>query len=345
MGNVYILEKIKKYHTISIIGMDKNVGKTTVLNYILDESRGKLKLGLTSIGRDGEEKDRALGTEKPKIYIESGTYIATTKGCLYNGDITKEIIATTNINTPMGEVVIAKALSDGYVELGGASINSYMKQVCKKLLQLGSELVIVDGAISRKTTASPAVTEGCVLCTGASLNRSMDKVVEMTAHTVELLSLEKEDNEKILELANKELSSSKIGIINRDMSTNSLEVLTALQGAKLIAENLNENVTHVLIRGLVTDNFIENLIKATDKYKIVTFLVEDGTKLFISSHTLNKFKRLGGKLKSMERINLICITCNPKSPYGYEFNKDMFLEKLREGINLPVYDVVAEGGD
>ena len=52
-----IFDMIQKYDSISIIGMNKNVGKTTTLNHIFKEARGKISLGLTSIGRDGEEMD------------------------------------------------------------------------------------------------------------------------------------------------------------------------------------------------------------------------------------------------------------------------------------------------
>jgi hypothetical protein len=340
MGKVDILDRIKNYRTISIIGMDKNVGKTTALNYILEKTRGKLTLGLTSIGRDGEDKDRVTLTEKPKIYIESGTYIATSKQCLFNGDITKEIIETTEINTPMGEVVIVKALSDGFVELGGPSINVYMKQICERLKAHGCEKIIVDGALSRKTLASPSVSEACVLSTGASLNRSMNKVVEKTAHAALLLTLEAEEDENIIDIIDKGLSASRVGIVYKDLRIKDLKAATSLESAKIIVENLNDDVSHVLIRGVVTDRLLEDIIKSTDKYKGITFLVEDGTKLFINKDTLYRFKKLGGEIKAIESINLVCVTCNPKSPYGYEFDKDVFLESLREKINLPVFDLI-----
>jgi len=85
-----ILKLLKPYKSVSIIGMNKNVGKTTTLNHILKEARGSVSLGLTSIGRDGEELDRVTATEKPKIYIEKGTVIATAKQCLLNSDFTRE---------------------------------------------------------------------------------------------------------------------------------------------------------------------------------------------------------------------------------------------------------------
>lgn len=343
MRKINILERIKGHKTISIIGMDKNVGKTTVLNYILNEARGKMSLGLTSIGRDGEDSDRVTYTEKPKIYIEKGTYVATAKQCLLNSDITKEIIKTTGINTPMGEVIITRALSDGYVELGGPSINSDMKNICHDLLEYGSELVIVDGALSRKTLASPVVTEAAILSTGASLERSINKVVDSTSYIVKLLSLETENDKKILELCREIRKSSKIGFIYEDKTIKCLDILTSLEASREICENLKEEVSHVVIKGIASDKLLRDIMKSTEKYKGVTFLIEDGTKCFAERETFYKFQKQGGILKVLNKISLICITCNPKSPYGYEFDRHKFLDELRKNISLPVFDVV--GGD
>ena len=211
-----ILNLIKDYDSVSIIGMNKNVGKTTTLNHILKEARGNRLLGLTSIGRDGEDLDRVTATEKPKIYIEENTIIATAKQCLFNSDITKEILKTTGIHTPMGEIVICRALSDGYVDLGGPSVNSYMTEIRDELLSLNCDLVIVDGALGRKTFASPATTKATILSTGAALSRSMRKVVEETVHTVRLLSLPHEQNEEILKICENINKSTRIGIISNE---------------------------------------------------------------------------------------------------------------------------------
>ena len=99
--------------TMSIVGMCKNAGKTTVLNWILQNTGRERVLGLTSIGRDGESTDVVTGTEKPSIFVPEGTLIATAKDMLRLGDVTKEIMATTGIPTPLGEVVVMRARSDG----------------------------------------------------------------------------------------------------------------------------------------------------------------------------------------------------------------------------------------
>jgi hypothetical protein len=335
-----ILKLIKSYDSVSIIGMNKNVGKTTTLNHILKEARGSLSLGLTSIGRDGEEIDRVTATEKPKIYIERGTVLATAKQCLFNSDITREIIKTTGIHTPMGEVIICRAISDGYVDLGGPSLNTYLANIREELLSLNCDLVIIDGALSRKTFASPAITEATILSTGAALSRSMRKVIDETKHTVELLSLPREEDENISKLSKKIINEGRIGLIYKDNTYKTLDVLTALEASKEIVEALDKTVTNVVIKGVITDKLIENIMKSTTLYKNVTFLVEDGTKVFLTSDTLYKFQKQGGVIRVMDKINIVCVTSNPKSPYGYEFPKDKFLTELRNVLTVPVFDVI-----
>ncbi len=302
-----------------------------------------MSLGLTSIGRDGEELDRVTATEKPRIYIEKGTTIATAKCCLLNSDFTREIISTTGINTPMGEIVICKALSDGYVDLGGPSVNAYMTDIKNQLLDLNCDLVIIDGALSRKTFASPQVCEATVLSTGAALSRSMASVIGETKHTLDLLSLPKEQDLKILEVATEILDKGIVGVIYKNGECKLVEVLTALEAAQEIVEALDEEVSHVVIKGAVSDKLLESIMTSTNLYKNITFLVEDGTKLFISRDTLYKFQKQGGEIKVLGKITVVCITANPKSPYGYEFPKKAFLNGLREAVDIPVFDVL--GGE
>lgn len=338
-----IFQMVQKYDSISIIGMNKNVGKTTTFNHILKEARGKISLGLTSIGRDGEDQDIVTATEKPKIYVERGTFIATAKQCLLNSDITREILKTTGFNTPMGEIIICRALSDGYVDLGGPSVNSYMTSICEQLKNFGSKLVIVDGALSRKTFASPSITQATILSTGASLSKSMGVVIEETSHVVKLLSTENEVDHEILKLASEILQSGKVGIIRWDNSINILDISTALGSSKEIAQVLDETISHVVIKGVLSDNLLEDIMSITKMYSGVTFLVEDGTKLFLTRDTLYKFKVQGGIIKTIKPIKIVCVTSNPKSPYGYEFDKYKFLDGLRNNLNIPVFDVI--GGE
>jgi hypothetical protein len=53
----------------------------------------------------------------------------------------------------------------------------------------GADIVLVDGAVSRKTLAAPRVAESAVLCAGASYHVDMATVVADTAYACRLLTL------------------------------------------------------------------------------------------------------------------------------------------------------------
>ena len=338
-----IINDITKYRSISIIGNYKNVGKTTTLNYIIDEARDKIILGLTSIGVDGEDEDIVTKTYKPRVYVNKGAIIATAKTCALKSDITKEILDVTNINTPMGKVVILKALSDGYIELAGPSINSQIKYVCSKLSEFGADTVIVDGALSRKTMASPSITEATLFCTGAVLSTSIDKVVDLTVHEFNMLNMIKVEDEKFYTLYNDYLIDTKISIVDNEYNYKKLDAKTTLGINKEIVDNIYENSKYLVINGIVVNSFIENLIKSTDKYKKLTILIKDGTKIFLDKDTYYKFIKLGGSIKVIYSINIIGISVNPMSIKGYSFESNKFVSQIQKNIDIPVFDVI--GGD
>ena len=134
MTTAELVRQLRQVQSISIVGMCKNAGKTTMLNWLLAHTGRQQVLGLTSIGRDGESTDVVTGTEKPSIFVPAGTLIATAKDMLRLGDVTQEILVTTGIPTPL---IIMRARSDGYVQLAGPSITAQLKEVSKTFLSWG----------------------------------------------------------------------------------------------------------------------------------------------------------------------------------------------------------------
>jgi len=334
-----ILNKIDQQKIISIIGLAKNVSKTTTLNFIIRNIGEQITLGLTSIGRDGEKYDVITELPKPQIYVKKGTYVVTAQQCLEDSKIKFEIIKRTGFNTPLGEVMILKVLSEGYIELAGPSINKHLLIICSELRNLGCDLILVDGAFDRRSYATPLISDATILSTGASVSRNIKEVIDLTIHTIKLLNLEQEKNLEIIELSKNVLKKSKVSIIDKAYSVHSLNVVTALDAAEEIIQNLKDDSQYVLINGAVTDKLLEDLMKSTQKYKGITFIVEDGTKLFLSQKTTKKFLKKGGILKVLNPINIIAITINPTSPYGYKFDKDKFLKSLQEELKIPVYNL------
>ncbi|MGL5439976.1 MAG: hypothetical protein ACRDA4_06235 [Filifactoraceae bacterium] len=334
-----MLDLIKAYKVVSIIGLEKNVGKTTTLNYIIEKTKGIYSLGLTSIGRDGETIDRVTSTEKPRIYGYKGTVIATARQCLANSDITKEIVNKTKIHTPMGEIIIIRALSDGYVEIAGPSVTKELEVVTSGMLDANAELVLIDGALSRKSLASPGVAEATILATGAAVSKSMSEVIDKTVHAYELLNLPEVEGD-IKEILDR--LDERVSIIFKEEDVyrvKNIDVPTALGIDAEVLSEIMENTTHLFIKGAITDRFIDMLVRRKGTNSILKLVVEDGTKLFLNKDSIRRLESVGIVLVVLRKINVIAVTINPSSPYGYSFDGDSFMIKLKEKLKIPVYNV------
>ena len=158
-----------KYKTLSIVGMSKNAGKTTALNYLIEEAMDEgIKLGVTSTGRDGETQDLVTGTEKPRVYLDEGSLVAVPSFLYEMSDAGLEVIKRTDYSTAIGTLLICRVREAGYVQVAGPVINAEQKMLCEDMLREGCDLVLIDGAIDRKTIASPDTSDAIILATGAS---------------------------------------------------------------------------------------------------------------------------------------------------------------------------------
>lgn len=334
-----------KYRIISVVGMAKNAGKTMTLNTLIDEAMERgIRLGITSTGRDGEKQDIVTFTEKPLIYVDEGTLIATTEETIKRAEARLEILEVTDHRTAMGRIVIVQAKTPGHVQIAGPGTNKEMKEIADRLLVLGADLVIVDGAIDRVAAASPAVTEAALLATGAVLSRDMGQVVERTIHQTQIFSLPKLENLLVREIAEPIIQEKGFCLINHDYETKLLEIKTALGGGRIIGGAFQEDTQYVIIGGSLVSKTLKDIMECTNRYKQVVFVVKDATRIFIEPRDWMYFMKAGIKIQVMEEIHTLAVTINPYAPQGYFFQPQEFLGKMRQFLSpIPVFDVVLGG--
>ncbi|MBR0176604.1 MAG: hypothetical protein IJQ11_04170, partial [Bacteroidales bacterium] len=195
------INEILKYDSLSIVGLQKNTGKTVSLNYVLDRLPIERKrVAVTSIGIDGETTDQVTRTQKPEITLRQGMYFGTSETHYRQRRIVSELIDVSDENTSLGRVVTAKALTEGKILLSGPSSASGLKRWMKDMHRVGLDLVIIDGALSRMSLASPAVSQSMILATGAAYSTNMNTLVQQTKFVVDLINIElsSDDNLKLL---------------------------------------------------------------------------------------------------------------------------------------------------
>lgn len=341
-----LIEHIRdKYKTVSIVGMSKNSGKTVALNHLIGEAMyDDVTIGLTSIGRDGEGEDVVTETEKPRIYVEMGTLVATAKEMLSLGDANVEILDVTDYRTPMGNIIIGRVRNSGYIQIAGPQLLSEIRAVSETMLNLGAEFVIIDGALDRISSADPHISEATILASGAVVSRDMGKVIEETSHVASLLGLAAIDDEEDRAIVRNIIEQDEIAIVDEDNTVRVIPIKTALSAGSIIGEHIKDESKYLVIPGSLVKKTVTDLTRSTRKYKEINIVVSDGTKIFIGPKDWLIFKRQGVNVKVLDEINLVAITVNPFAPQGYYFKPDEFLKSMQSYIkDIPVIDLVLGG--
>ena len=281
------------YKTISIVGMAKNAGKTTALNYFIEEAMDSgLVLGITSTGRDGESIDLVTGTDKPKVYLDEGTIVSVPTKLYELAQAGLEILKITSYHTSLGPTMICRVAESGYVQVAGPVATADHLKLCKEMRELGAQVVLIDGAVDRKSIANPDISEAVILSTGAVLSRSLRKVAEETAHVVNLYGLPVPKDSWIREQIKNRESENCILFFNKISSEDGAEdssyrveagLKTGLEAGLHLDEAIGENTECIYLPGALTSGMLAQILPT--KLKHIKFILKDPTKIFIDSTT------------------------------------------------------------
>lgn len=317
--------------------MAKNAGKTTVLNQILSEYNEEV-IALTSIGLDGEKIDTVTNKPKPRIEVKKNTLIATAYECLKECTFQYVLHERTNINTALGEIVIVEAISKGLALVAGPSRKSEMIKLVKALKKYDPLNIFIDGALFRKSIAASNVSDSIILASGASYNIDMKVVINDTKILVDQLHL-KQINERVY---NQVLHYKFNAICTHKNEWFRLQSLWDEVNKYLIQNELSSNSKYLYLKGALTDNIIKQIIEVRHKLKNLTIIVRDATHIVCSYNFFKKLEKMNVKVKVVNEIELLFVTYNPHSPYGYDFNNGKFRDEIKNKISTMCINVLED---
>ena len=328
---------IGDHHTVSIIGTAKNVGKTTVLNQIIKEYKG-IKMGITSIGLDGEKVDNLTYKPKPRIMVHENMLIATAKKCLEQCYFDYEIIEETDIRTGLGNIVIISVNSSGLALVAGPSTNTEMLQVTALLNKHGVEKIFIDGALFRKSIASFNISDAVIFSTGASYSINLDDVVKDTILLVNNFNLRTIDDEAV-RIA-KSHKRFKVVIMDSKFFVTPLKIDSVAGNEEFIIDQVIGKTRAIYINGAFTSNFVKHLINKRHEIERLTVVINDASQLLMEPSEIESLRKMNINLRVVNRIKVIALTYNPYSPSGYSFDDEEFRSKLQNELSLPVVNVL-----
>lgn len=332
---VPFVELVRGLSSLSIVGTAKNVGKTETLNYLLRRMREEnfSSVALTSIGVDGEVTDQVTQTPKPEIVIPAGFTFVTSENHYTQRQLTSCVTGLSDNQGALGRFIFARAQIAGKAILSGPSTSRDLERLIARLHREGVKLVLVDGALSRVSLASPSVADGMILATGAALSVNPAELVRRTAFLLQLVNLPLLDDAALAS----RLRGIEQGVwaVDGEGVPHDLEIPSVflLDRAKVPFDTYGDTL---YVPGAITDRLL-NQLRA--KRKRVRLVAQDFTRFFVEPLTFHNFIKSGCEVCCLDSTRLIAVTFNPFSPQGYHLDSVRLRAMLREALQLPVYDV------
>lgn len=336
---------------LALVGLAKNTGKTVALGTLLRELEADGRhVGVTSVGRDGEERDVIdFRIEKPRIEMPGGSLVATTDSLLRASGLPHELIEETTVRTPLGRVVIARLRGPGAIEVAGPSGAEDVRAVADAMLAHGAEQVLIDGAVDRRAASSPAVADQLVISTGAVLSDEIDEVVLQTRDAVDLVRLPSVDEGQHSGPSLRELAAARDGTLSLIVSDRGETVelpprfvLSADAGE--IAETLDANprAHSLIVSGALPDRFLRDLVQAAvRRRREIAVVVSDSTRVFLTKRGPAWYRRQGVAIQVLNQIALAAVTVNPVAPGSHRFDSAQLRSLIEEALaGIPVFDVL-----
>lgn len=328
------VNEILKHRSLSIVGLEKNTGKTVCLNYILRRLNDMhVSVGVTSIGVDGEQVDSVFATAKPEITLYEGTCFITSEQHYLKRQLVSRLEAVDSNRTALGPLVTARVLVRGKALLSGAATTGILRKQIAQLERMGTGISIVDGALSRLSLASPTVTDAMILATGAAVSANVKQLVVKTKFLHSLICLDEVDPTQ-----RERLSPIPSGLwaVDSDGQPHDLGIASVFLIDRAETDLLHYGRT-LFASGAVSDRLLRILAAKSEGITLVT---RDFTKLFITPEAYHEFTRRGGRLLVLQRSKLIAVTLNPTSPQGFLLDSKSTCNALSDALQMPVYDVM-----
>lgn len=326
---------------LAIIGLAKHAGKTTALNIIIEEVwRAGTSLSVQSIGVDGERIDALVGVEKPAVWVPQGNLLATAADTLEQGTARLEVVETSGIPSPLGELCIARVAEPGSVLLAGVRQVANAQFFIERFEKLGASLHLIDGAFDRMASATADLADGIVLCTGASVGVTIEDIVQHTRMALAKLQMETVQEEWGKQLIAMARATGKMTAGGPDREPVMLTGANPVLQHPLADRHWLKGATAIALPGAVTDRILAEL-----EGIVPTLLIKDGTHMMASLSAWKRFARRGTKMLAERSVPIAAITVNPYSVTGYRLPAKELLSQIRKIANgIPVVDCLAAGG-
>ena len=321
----HLLQKLgNDWQIAAIMGISKNAGKTTFLNWLV-EKYVQTTLGIITTGRDGEDFDLVGGHTKPKVKVPTGSFYSTGEKVIIRQANSLEVISKLPYVAGGQRLWLVRALEDIYSEIIGPATASDQIELAKFIISQGAKHVFIDGSLDRKSVALSPDVDAILLVAGATAGN-----LEFLNQEIARLSLLSEIPQTNITLTNPEKISYKIaGEIHISDYSSVLNQERNILSLPRIPE-----AEWVYFPKAFTARNLEILGSALQKPK---FIFRHPLHLQL---TYEQLSHIASKISVMNKIKIDAIALNSYSVKGNHLDCEVLRAEIRQGFpRIPVIDI------
>lgn len=319
-------------NVLSMVGMCKNAGKTTILNAVLNsyEVIDSLRFGLVSIGLDGEKHDRATNGTKPEIHVRENTLFITLARMWRESDVSKELVDILPSGGALGSLLLVRAKSDGKIQLSGPSSRAALQETIQHLQRNGADKILIDGSIHRRVLGY-AEQGDILLCTALSCFRSSHNALRETLFLYYLYT-------KL------PLTSLHHEVLSHLAVFDHTKIIQTWQAEEVRKETFDwqfsstSNFNGILYRGAVTTRFLTHLLWLQKHRSLRILIIADGSRVVVSPTNWSDFLALGIEVYVQKSNDVKAIFVNHAREANSADADFEFMQQLADRVQCPVID-------
>ncbi|MDD3501219.1 MAG: hypothetical protein PHE19_02230 [Candidatus Cloacimonetes bacterium] len=311
---------------ITIAGLSKNAGKTSFLNYLIEQYPYPENLAITT-GHDGEEQDFLTGLKKPKIQLQAGNYFTTIADVFIKHPSDIRIIKKLDIYVLGKPLYLAQALTAIETEIFGGAHKEEQIMLSKEIQSLGANYVIIDGSLDRKSIAlSPEVS--AILIVASPLAGDLQTIKQQLNRLYQISKIRKTE---LADIDDRFFYYEQNGeIVNTHLQS-------FFKNENELVSILKNQPDYFYIPSAVTDHVMKKFKDLIANYE-GRLIIKHPLHLMCSDHNLQIF--LKANLFCLNNFPLSAFCLNSYSVENNHLPNNVLMESIQEVfVDIPVIDV------
>ena len=312
----------------AIVGLSKNAGKTSFLNWLIKQSK-PCTYGILTTGRDGEEKDTVSGNKKPKVFIPKSSYFTTFDYVIkrHAADLTvckKLLMKVTGKN-----IWLVKSNKDIFSEIIGPTTVSLQKELCEQMFTLGIDHIFVDGSLDRKSILLSDNVEQFFLIASAEYGNIKQILSELKK--VILLS-------SIPVLEDIEIAANIVYKTEEKIEDTKFNTLLGNEEKFISTISAEKNIQWIYFPGVITSRIFSHLFLYL-KHNPTKIYIKNPLQLQIQYQQLKKLLEVCS-IRTYTNLKIVGIGVNSFSVSGNHIDCRMLRDEIRAIFKyIPIFDI------